>query len=289
MQLSRDNGSTAVTAAQLESWPDFRARVIRDLKNLEDLRNAPVVSADDYHGPVLFSGDAASDVLGRLVLPNIEAERPDMGTTARTRGVYNSSLHARVMPEFLDVIDDPLQADFKGRGLVVPIVEDGKLQNYLMSRTPIRDFPASNGHGRAALGQGARASAGVIIVKSKTPLSADAMNQKLLALAKEQKRDVYAVDTLTGGTLAPRVLYLVHPDGTRQLVRGAVFDELDHRSLRSDILAAGDDPYVSNSLGAVPETTIAPSLLFDDIGVKRATQENDKLPYYPPPPAAAGK
>ena len=303
MQLSRDNGSTAVTAAQLESWPDFRARVIRDLKSLEDLRKAPVVSADDYHGPVLFSGDAAADVLSNLVLPNIQAERPDMGTTARTKGVYNSSLHARVLPEFLEVTDDPSQTQFNGRGLVgayeiddegvpaqsVPIVVDGKLQNYLSSRTPIRDFPESNGHGRAALGQGARSSAGVAIFKSKTPLSADGMNQKLLALAKEQKRDVYAVDTL-GGNLAPRVLYLVHPDGTRQLVRGAAFDELDHRSLRSDILAAGDDPYVSNSLGAVPVTTIAPSLLFDDIGVKRATQENDKLPYYPPPqPAAAGK
>ena len=48
------------------------------------------------------------------------------------------------------------------------------------------------------------------------------------------------------------LLYRVHPDGTRQLVRGAVFDELDNRSLRSDIVAAGDDAYVSNSLGAIP-------------------------------------
>ena len=76
----------------------------------------------------------------------------------------------------------------------------------------------------------------------------------------------------------------MHPDGTRQLVRGAVFDELDNRSLRSDILAAGDDEFVANSLGTVPSTTIAPSLLFGDIGVKRATEEQQKLPNYPPPP-----
>jgi hypothetical protein len=62
-----------------------------------------------------------------------------------------------------------------------------------------------------------------------------------------------------------------------------VFDELDNRSLRSDIVAAGDDLYVSSSLGALPQTTIAPSLLFDDIGVKRATEEQQKLPYYAPP------
>jgi hypothetical protein len=36
-------------------------------------------------------------------------------------------------------------------------------------------------------------------------------------------------------------------------------------------------------MGAVPVTTIAPSLLFDDIGVKRATEEQQKLPYYAPP------
>ena len=63
------------------------------------------------------------------------------------------------------------------------------------------------------------------------------MNARLVAMAKDQKRDVFAVETL-GGELAPRVLYLVHPDGKRELVRGAVFDELDNRSLRSAILAA---------------------------------------------------
>ena len=105
----------------------------------------------------------------------------------------------------------------------------------------------------------------------------------LLAMAKEQGRDVYAVETLSDG-LVPRVLYRVHPDGSRELVRGAVFDELDNRALRSDITAAGNDPYVSNSLGPVPQTIIAPSLLFDDIGVKRAAEAQQKLPYYAPPP-----
>ena len=90
---------------------------------------------------------------------------------------------------------------------------------------------------------------------------------------------------LSAANSLPRLLYQVHPDGSRQLVRGAAFDELDNRSLRSGIIAAGNDPYVSNSLGAVPQTIIAPSILFDEIGVKRATVEQQKLPYYPPPPA----
>ena len=297
MRLSRDNGSTATTAADLESAAAFHQRAIDDLKSLEALRHAPVVSADDYHGPVLLSGDAASDVMNRLFVTNVEANRPEMGTTARTTGAYASSFRARVLPEFLSVTDDPALSTFKGRTLLgaytiddegipaqpVPIVVDGKLQNYLVGRTPIRDFPASNGHGRASIGQAPHARSAVMVFKAKDPVSAGTLNAKLLQMAKEQKRDVYAVETLSG-PLAPRLLYLVHPDGTRDLVRGASFDELDIRSLRSEILAAGDDPFIANTLGTVPTTTIVPSLLFGDIGIKRATSEQEKLPYYPPPP-----
>src|SRR6185437_597941 len=117
-----------------------------------------------------------------------------------------------------------------------------------------------------------------LIVKANQPLTKDELNKRLLTMARDQDHDVYYVETL-GGPFAPRVLYLVHRDGTRQLVRGAAFDELDTRSLRSDIVAAGNDPYVSESLGTVPATTIVPSLLFDDVGIKRATVEQEKLPY----------
>ena len=300
MELTRENGSVGATAKELENWPAFRKRVIANIKSLEELRNAPVVSSEDYHGPVLFSGDAAADVMDVLFIPNVEANRPEMGTTARTQGAYTSSFHARVLPDFLSATDDPLTTTFAGHQLLgayaiddegvpaqaVDVAVAGKLENYLIGRTPIRDFPQSNGHGRAAVGQAARSLSGVMIFKSDHPLSAAAMNARLIAMAKDQNRDVYAVETL-GGQLAPRLLYLVHPDGSRQLVRGAVFDELDNRSLRSDIIAAGDDEYVANSPGVVPQTTIAPSLLFDDIGVKRATVEQQKLPYYGPPPPPA--
>ncbi|MCU1221997.1 MAG: peptidase modulator of gyrase [Edaphobacter sp.] len=296
MRLSRDNGPVAADARELESWPAFRKRTIDDLKSLEALRNAPLVPAEDYHGPVLLSGDAAADVMNRLFLPNVEADRPDLGTTARTTGAYTSSYKSRVLPAFLSVTDDPLQKTFAGKSLLgayevddegvpaqaVDVVLGGRLENFLIGREPIKDFPTSNGHGRAAPGQGAHARSGVLLFKSNKPVSADELNQQLLAMAKEQGRDVYAVETL-GGELLPRLLYRVHPDGTRELMRGATFDELDTRSLRSDILAAGDDPYVANSMGVVLQTTIAPSLLFDDIGIKRATEEQQKLPYYPPP------
>ena len=297
MRLSRDNGTVATTAKELESPAAFRKRIIDDLKSFEQLRNAPVVSAEDYHGPVLFSGDAAADVFTRLLVPNIEADRPEMGTSARTAGAYASSYKSRVLPDMLNVTDDPLRTKFDGKALLgaytvddegvpaqsVAIIDHGKLENFLVGREPIKDFISSNGHGRAAPAQAAHSRAGVMLIKADQALSREELNKRLLAMAKEQGKDVYAVETL-GGELLPRLLYRVKADGTRQLVRGAVFDELDSRSLRSGIVAAGNDSYVSNSLGPIPQSIIAPSLLFDDIGVKRATVEQQKLPYYPPPP-----
>ena len=256
-----------------------------------------VVSAEDYHGPVLFSGDAAADVMDSLFIPNVEADRPEMGTTARTQGAYTSSFHARVLPDFLNATDDPLTTTFAGHALLgayavddegvpaqaVNVAVNGKLENYLIGRTPIRDFPESNGHGRAA------ARAGRALARGRHDLQVDC--------AVQRRRDERA-PARDGQGPGPRCLRggdarrsswrracstWCIPTARRQLVRGAVFDELDNRSLRSDIVAAGDDEYVANSLGAVPTTTIAPSLLFDDIGVKRATEEQQKLPYYGPP------
>ena len=297
MRLSRDNGTVATTAKELETAAAFRKRIIDDLKSFEELRNAPVVSAEDYHGPVLFSGDAAADVFNRLLIPNVEADRPEMGTSARTIGAYSSSYKSRVLPEMISVTDDPLQTKFNGKSLLgayviddegvpaqsVDIIDHGKLENFLIGREPIKDFLTSNGHGRAAPAQAPHSRAGVVLIKADQPLSKDELDKRLLVMAKDQGKDVYAVETL-GGELLPRLLYRVHADGTRQLVRGAVFDELDHRSLRSGIVAVGNDPYVSNSLGPIPQTLIAPSVLFEEIGVKRATVEQQKLPYYPPPP-----
>jgi TldD protein len=296
MQLGRSNGSTAETAAGLESAAALNERTVADLISFNDLRDAPVVGSEDYHGPVLFSGDAAADVINKLFVPNIEADRPDIGTSARTQGVYQSSFRTPVLPQFLSVTDDPTLRSFEGRALLgaykvddegvlatpVDIVEHGKLMNYLIGREPVKDFPESNGHGRAALAQAAHSHAGVLVMKSAERLSAEALRAKLIAYAKQQGRDVYEVETL-GNELSPRLLYRVSASGKRTLVRGAVFDELDQRAIRSGIVAAGGKPYISQTISPVPETTIAPELLFADITVKRANEEQQKLPYYAPP------
>jgi len=53
--------------------------------------------------------------------------------------------------------------------------------------------------------------------------------------------------------------------------------------LRADVVAAGKQLWVANYLGEIPETVLAPALLFDDVTIRRANKKNDKLPFYPAP------
>ncbi len=296
MHLDRSYGSNGVSLTDLDSPETFNKHAVSLIASLSDLRKAPLVE-EEYHGPVLLSADAASDAVHELVASAVTAVRPELGTEARTKGAFASSFHARVLPEFLDVVDDPSLRTFNGKTLVgaykiddegvpaqsVKLITDGRLENYLIGREPVRDFPKSNGHGRAALTGPARPAISVLNVKPHGGLSDADLNQKLLALAKDRGlKSVYFIETL-GPELTPRLLYRVSDDGKRELVRGATLDDLDQRTLRSGVIAAGKEPYIANYDGAVPETILAPALLIDDVTIRRANEKNDKLPYYPPP------
>ena len=296
MHIDRSYGSNGVALGDLDGAEAFNQHVKALVASLALLRTAPLVE-EEYHGPVLLSADAASDAIHELVASSVTAVRPDLGTEARTKGPFASSFHARILPDFLDIVDDPSMKTFDGKTLVgsykiddegvpaqpVKLVTDGKLENYLIGREPVRDFPRSNGHGRAALTGPARPAISVLDVKVREGLPDDALNQKLLALAKDRGlKSAYFVETM-GPELTPRLLYRIGEDGKRELVRGATLDDLDQRALRSGVIGAGKKTYVANYDGAVPETILAPALLFDDVTVKRANEKNDKLPFYPPP------
>ena len=128
-----------------------------------------------------------------------------------------------------------------------------------------------------------RPSIGVLKITAANGVSDEELNKKLLALGKDRDlKSVYFVQTM-GGATTPRVLYRVSLDGKRELVRGAELDDLDQRALRSSIEAAGKDLWVTNYLGEVPETVLAPALLLNDATVKRANEKHEKLPFYPAP------
>jgi TldD protein len=298
MRLGR---SPAYMVERLEELPTHEL-LMSDTKKMLDtvvaLRKAPIVE-EEYRGPVLFAADAADDVVASLIGQNVLGRKPQLGKPNRTTGAFATSYKSRVLPTFLTLVDDPTMKDFQGKSLVghygvdsegvkaqsVNVIENGVLSNYLLGRQPIREFPASSGHGRAAPGSLPGPSLGVLLVKSSEAQAPDALKQKVIQMVKDQEKPYgYRVDTLGAGN-SPRLLYRVYAkDGHEELVRGAVFNELDIRAIRNDLIAVGNDPLVSNRGGGAPSTIISPSLLFGELEVKRADTSKDKLPDYPPPP-----
>ena len=297
MRLGR---TPAWTVARPEELPT-REKLLQDgkkaLETLDALRQAPIVD-EEYRGPVLFSPDAADDVVAQLIGSSVLGRKPNLGAPNRTTGAFATSYRSRVLPTFVSLVDDPTLKDFEGKSLIgsynvdsegvrarsVDIVNKGILTNYLLGRQPIRDFPESNGHGRAAPAAPPLPNLGVLLIKSSEPEAPAALKQRVIELATNSGQPYgYRVETMAGA--APRLLYRVYAkDGHEELVRGAVFSELDVRALRNDLSALGNDPLVSNRTGGMPATIIAPSLLFDELQVKRADTSKDKLPEYPAPP-----
>jgi predicted Zn-dependent protease len=298
MRLSR---SPAFMVARPEELPTRDALMGETKKMLETvvaLRQAPIVE-EEYRGPVLFAADAADDIVASLIGQNVLGQKPQLGKPNRTTGAFATSYKARVLPNFLSVVDDPTLKDFQGKSLVgsyavdsegvkaqaVNTIESGTLTNYLIGRQPIRDFPASNGHGRAAPGAFPAPTLSVLLLKSSEAQPPEELKKKVIQMVTDQgKAYGYRVETLGPGN-SPRLLYRVYAkDGHEELVRGAVFSELDIRALRNDLIAVGNDPLVSNRAGGAPTTIISPSLLFGELEVKRADTSKDKLPDYPAPP-----
>jgi TldD protein len=297
MRLSRNPFWMVAKAEELPSREKFLADARKTLDTLVALRQAPIVE-EEYRGPVLFAPDAANDVIASLVGSNVLGRKPQLGRPNRTVGAFATSYKTRVLPNFLSVIDDPTLRDFEGKSLVgsyqvdddgvkaqpVTVVDNGTLVNYLVGRQPIRDFPSSNGHDRAGAGTYPAPNLGVLLLKSKEAQSPAELKKRVIQMITEQGKPYgYRVETL-GPVNSPRLLYRVYADGHEQLVRGAMFSELDVRALRSDLIAVGNDPEVSNRTGGIATTVISPSLLFDELEVKRADTSKDKLPDYPPPP-----
>ena len=303
MRLERAPQFTANRIEELPKPDEFQKDALKLVEDMKTLREAPVVD-EEYRGPVLFSNDAATDMFFDLVVPNVLGRRPAPGRPARTVGAFASSWKARVLPDFISVVDDPTVDTFAGHGLggsykvddegvpaaPVTVVDKGTLVNYLIGRVPIRDFAVSNGHGRASgNGNTAPAPGNLFFRPAKTSTREELKKQLLDECRTRGLKYGYFVDTL-GPRLAPRMLYRVWTDdGHEELVRGAVFNELDIRALRSDLVAAGDDPLVSNRTGLPFMTIVSPSVMFDELEVKRADNTKEKLPDYPAPALTAGR
>jgi predicted Zn-dependent protease len=285
---------------ELPSTQAFSETIRQMAANLTAARAAPVLEAN-YSGPVLLTGQASAEMYARVLAPNLFGQRVPLGT----RGSNNVSdivdrMHRPVLPAYISVVDDPLQTKSGSTALIghyeiddqgvpakrVSLIEEGLLNDMLMSRRPGKDRLNSNGHGRSGYPGRETTQIGNFFVTTKQGKSYEDLKKQLINLAKEEKLQyaivIKGVNPGGGGPIGtPVLIYKVYvSDGREELIRGATAGGVSVSSLRH-IQATGKDVYVANRLAGVqgaetPVSIVAPSTLLEEMELTRPTGAQQK-------------
>jgi TldD protein len=267
---------------QLPPESDVQKAFAAVAENIRALVHAP--AGEEFSGPTLFEPQAAAQLLAQLLGDNLRVPRKPLADPGRPVNFVASELEtklgSRVLPDWIDIVDDPTQTAWHGKplagyyafdlegvpGKAVPVVEKGVLKNFLTTRQPIRGFASSNGHARLQGRFGARSAAisNLFVNATGTVPLAD-LKKKLMDLCKDRGKpygmlvrkldypfssgrselqSLASAGAQSGGSvqpLSPPVLvYRVYADGREELVRGLRFRGVSTRSLR-DILGASQE------------------------------------------------
>lgn len=297
-----------VDVAAIAHLPDTAAILTMATKaadRLTALRHAPIV--DPYSGPAILRGRAAGVFFHEIFGHRVEGHRQKDEDEGQT---FTARVNQRILPDFLSVADDPTVAQRNGIDLNgtyqwddegvpaqrVPLVENGILRNFLMSRSPIENFPVSNGHGRRQPGMAVVPRQGNLMVEANKTVPYDTLRKMLIDEVKRQKKPFGMIfDDISGGftftgrsepnafAVQPVVVWRVYTDGRPdELVRGVDLIGTPLTTFER-IMAAGDDVDVFNGVcgaesGWVPVSASSPSLLIGEVEVQRREKANDRPP-----------
>jgi len=314
--------SFTVYARKLEdlpALPELTKRCTQMVERLLAAREAPLL--DSYTGPVLFEAEPATELFAGQFAQRFAGGQRPVGSSSNPDD-FENKLGKRILPGFLNVVDNPAQETINGqlvmgnyayddegvKAQAVSLVKGGTLEALLMSRNPSKQFKQSNGHGRGSYGS--QAGVGCLLVTSDEGADGAALRQRLLEAAAEESLDfglrVVALGNVgdgggyggyygrarfggpRGGGTAPLAMYKVYPDGREEMVRGAEIARVELKAFKN-ILAAGDTPYVRNSGSGTQGRTVAvPALLFEELDLAKMDRDFDKPPLLPAP-LARGK
>ena len=301
MALSYSVPFNAASLEQLPSTETITAAIRQLATDLTAVRNAPILS-EDYSGPVLLFGQASAEMFARVLAPNLSGQRQPLSDRdlGNVRSELADRMNRTVLPRFLSVVDDPSEKKLGDRALIgsyqvddqgvparkVTLVQDGVLKDFLMSRRPSKERPQSNGHGRSGLPGRETAQIGNLFIKATDGKSFEDLKKTLIEMCKIESLTygilIKGVDSDGRGPIGtPILVYKVYvADGREELVRGASVNTLSVRSLRQ-MEAAGNDSYVANRLtgaqnAATPVTVVAPSVLLEEVDLKRPTMAQQK-------------
>lgn len=242
------------------------ALVDRTLVELEALAAAPMID-EDYDGPLLFTGEAAAQLLGATIATEAVGTPAPLGENGRMVDLepsWQMRLGRQVMPSYLDLVDDPTIAggfgsytiDAEGnRPARLALVREGRLDALLMTRVPNPKVTGSNGRARMtpALESGATISNLTLSSKKKGSSPAQLERDLLARAAEDGYEFAYVIESLRDGAVLgpvpresaaayagtgnlnlplPARVFKVEPGGRRTLVRGAMLAPASMRVLR---------------------------------------------------------
>jgi TldD protein len=316
MELWQYRSFDAHSPDRLPSSDKVDKAVDQIIDELLALRKAPIV--EPYTGPAILMNRASGVFFHEIFGHRIEGHRQKDVEEGQT---FAKKLGKDVLPDFLAIVDDPSQKQFKGFDLngyypyddeCVPaqpavLVEKGILKSFLMSRSPTRGVNKSNGHGRCQMGMSPVARQGNLFVKSAKTIPFAKLREMLIAEVKKQKKDYGLLfSDISGGftmtqrwmpqafKVMPILVYKVYPDGRPdELVRGVDIVGTPLTCF-SKILATADDDDVFNGVcgaesGSVPVSAISPSILVEQIEIEKKRKAQDRPPILDPPIAEERK
>ena len=300
----------AVDESGLPDEKVILAAIDRVANDVSRLLKAP--EAEPFVGPAIFSGRAAGVFFHEIFGHRVEGHRQKDESEGQT---FTKSVGTKVLPDFLSVIFDPTRRKIGGvdlngwydyddegvKGKAITAVDKGVLKEFLLSRSPIKGFEHSNGHGRRQPGLEVVSRQSNLIVESSNAVPEARLKQMLIDEVKKQNKPygLYFRD-ITGGftttqraglqafKVIPVIVYRVYADGRPdQLVRGADIVGTPLASF-SKILATSDKPEVFNGYcgaesGSVPVSAVAPAILVSEIEIEKKAKSNDRPPLLPEP------
>ncbi len=279
-------------------------------KEMEGLVDSPL--NDPTVGPALLTGRAAAVFFHEVFGHRAEGHRQKDVTEGQT---FAKKVGEQIFPDFLTVVDDATQKKLGSQDLLgyyqyddegvpserVVLVDKGVLRNFEMSRSPLKDFPHSNGHGRRQIGATPVSRQGNLLVESNKMLTNAQLRAKLVELVKQQGKPYgLLIDDIAGGftftgrgqpqafQVEPLVVYKVFADGRPdELVRGVDIVGTPLAAL-TKIVATGDTPEVFNGYcgaesGYVPVSAASPAILTSELEVQKKQSSTDRPPILPPP------
>jgi TldD protein len=303
MPLRLSWSSQGRVEADMPAEGDLVAQAHVLAKTLEALAKAP--TAEDYAGPVLFTGRAADLFFLNAVGGPLTDPRQDLGDSSGGRLIER--LGRRIAARTLVVRDDPTLEQWKGAPLMghfpidddgvlpqpITLIDAGVLKTYYMSRIPTKLVAKTNGHSRAGKGM-----VGSLFVEAKETVPRAELEKRLVQMCAEEdleygmlvedmgegggRRRFFFGGGGGGGDLqlpTPSLAWRVYRDGRKELVRGATFKPAPYRVLK-DIAALGDDPTLLNGhYNGQRVSVVAPSVLVEELEMRRPDEEFSKPPY----------